>query len=135
MPYSFEMVLIARFPVLFSNILLLASAGTLIKVVYLVRENKSCMTGCSEDAIECSTLDGILHFVKFETKYLNEWIEFLHSERIFFGRSISLPFSFHHYFFNLLLPDDWIQIKTSFPLPLSVSCIYVIECLLAKCIV
>ena len=88
------MVLIARFPVLFSNILLLASAGTLIKVVYLVRENKSCMTGCSEDAIECSTLDGILHFVKFETKYLNEWIEFLHSERIFFGRSISLPFSF-----------------------------------------
>ena len=74
------------------------TTGTLIKVVYLVKENKNCMTGCSEDAIECRTLDGILHFFKFETKYMNEWIEFLRSERLLVGTSISLPFSFPHYF-------------------------------------
>uniref|UniRef100_A0A2N9EXE0 Pantothenate kinase n=1 Tax=Fagus sylvatica TaxID=28930 RepID=A0A2N9EXE0_FAGSY len=70
-----------------SSLISLDIGGTLIKVVYLVKENKNCMTGCSEDAIECRTLDGILHFFKFETKYMNEWIEFLRSERLLVGGS------------------------------------------------
>ena len=69
--------------------LLFLSSGTLVKVVYLVRGNNKCMTSCSDGAIECHTLDGTLCFVKFETKFLNQWIQFLHSQRLFLAGTIT----------------------------------------------
>ncbi|KAM4101877.1 hypothetical protein ACJW30_05G179200 [Castanea mollissima] len=80
-----------------SSLISLDIGGTLVKVVYLVRENKKCMTSCSDGAIECHTLDGTLHFVKFETKFLNQWIQFLHSQRLcFVGESSDVqPTGFH----------------------------------------
>ena len=71
------------------------SSGTLVKVVYLVREKKRCMTSCSDGAIECHTLDGTLHFVKFETKFLDQWIQFLHSQLLCF---VGTNFTFKLYF-------------------------------------
>ncbi|XP_075667406.1 pantothenate kinase 1-like isoform X2 [Castanea sativa] len=80
-----------------SSLISLDIGGTLVKVVYLVRENKKCMTSCSDGAIECHTLDGTLHFVKFETKFLNQWIQFLHSQRLcFVGENSDVqPTGFH----------------------------------------
>nr|XP_023923725.1 pantothenate kinase 1-like [Quercus suber] len=80
-----------------SSLISLDIGGTLVKVVYLVRENKKCVTSCSDGAIECHTLDGTLHFVKFETKFLNQWIQFLHSQLLcFVGESSDVkPTGFH----------------------------------------
>ncbi|XP_057969570.1 pantothenate kinase 1-like [Malania oleifera] len=79
-----------------SSLISLDIGGTLIKVVYLSRHNKRCTKGQNDilsdgDTIECHSLGGLLHVTMFETKHLNQWIEFLQTEKLFKGASLDPP--------------------------------------------
>ncbi|KAF8410669.1 hypothetical protein HHK36_003201 [Tetracentron sinense] len=78
-----------------ASLLSLDIGGTLVKVVYLSRHNTTCMKEWTKELSDgvssnCPILGGLLHFVKFETKNLDECIEFLQSEQVFLGASSDL---------------------------------------------